>query len=377
MKSALCDQLGIDVPVFAFSHCRDVVVEVCKAGGIGVFGAVGYTPEQVKAELDWIDERVGDRPYGIDVIMPTRDLAQDVPDLNSLIPEEHKGWVEHVMQRYGIAPLPDDDGDSGAHGITGDQIGWQHDIARQLLEEGFRHPNCKVMVNALGTPPDDIMLECRQRGILVGALAGRLKHALSHKAGGVDFIIAQGHEAGGHTGEVTTMVLVPQVVDAVAPTPVLAAGGIGSGRQAAAAMALGAQGVWCGSIWLTSPESEVEPLPKSKLLKASSEDTIRTRMLSGKPARMLKSTWTEAWDEPDCPGFLPMPLQGMLVMEANHRISRAQNEELAFYPTGQVVGQMNQEKDCRTIMYELLEEYADTIERLHGDLHAGAVGEQI
>lgn len=370
MKTEICERLGIDVPVFAFTHCRDVVVEVCKAGGIGVFGAVGYTPEQLKAELDWIDERVGDAPYGIDVIMPMKDLAQEVPDLGSMIPEEHKAWVEHVMQRYGIPPLPEDNDGGAYHGITGDQIGWQHDIARELLEEGFSHHNCRVMVNALGTPPDDIMAECKAKGILVGALAGRLKHALSHKEGGVDFIIAQGHEAGGHTGEVTTMVLVPQVVDAVAPIPVLAAGGIGSGRQAAAAMALGAQGVWCGSIWLTSPESEVEPLPKSKLIAASSEDTVRTRMLSGKPARMLRSAWTDAWEEEGCPGFLPMPLQGMLVMEANHRINRAGAEDLAFYPTGQVVGQMNTEKDCRSIMYELLEEYADTVDRLHSSLHA-------
>jgi len=370
MKTEICDRLGIDVPVFAFTHCRDVVVEVCKAGGIGVFGAVGYTPEQLKAELDWIDERVGNAPYGIDVIMPMKDLAQEVPDLGSMIPEEHKAWVEHVMQRYGIPPLPEDSDGGAYHGITGDQIGWQHDIARKLLEEGFSHPNCRVMVNALGTPPDDIMAACKAKGILVGALAGRLKHALSPQEGGVGFIIAQGHEAGGHTGEVTTMVLVPQVVDAVAPIPVLAAGGIGSGRQAAAAMALGAQGVWCGSIWLTSPESEVEPLPKSKLIAASSEDTVRTRMLSGKPARMLRSAWTDAWEEEGCPGFLPMPLQGMLVMEANHRINRAGAEDLAFYPTGQVVGQMNTEKDCRSIMYELLEEYADTVDRLHGSLHA-------
>jgi NAD(P)H-dependent flavin oxidoreductase YrpB (nitropropane dioxygenase family) len=273
------------------------------------------------------------------------------------------------MQRYNIPPMPEEaDGKSG-HGISGDQIGWQHAIARASLEEGFKHSNCKVMVNALGTPPADIMAECKAKGILVGALAGRLKHALAHKAGGVDFIIAQGHEAGGHTGDVTTMVLVPQVVDAVAPLPVLAAGGIGSGRQVAAAMALGAQGVWCGSIWLTSPESEVAPLQKSRLIDASSEDTVRTRMLSGKPARMLKSKWTEAWNEPDCPGFLPMPLQGMLVMEANHRIDRAQDKELAFYPVGQVVGQLNQEKACRTIMYELMEGYADTVERMHANLH--------
>ena len=111
-----------------------------------------------------------------------KDLAKDVSDLDSLIPEEHKAWVEHVMQRYNIPPLPEEADGESSHGISGDQIGWQHDIARPSLEEGFRHPNCKVMVNALGTPPDDIMAECKERDILVGALAGRLKHALAHKA---------------------------------------------------------------------------------------------------------------------------------------------------------------------------------------------------
>ncbi|KEQ18445.1 NAD(P)H-dependent flavin oxidoreductase [Endozoicomonas numazuensis] len=366
MKTDLCKKLGLDAPIFAFTHCRDVVVEVSKAGGIGVFGAAGYTPEQLKQELDWIQDKVGDKPFGIDVIMPNNYMGDEVPDLEAMIPEEHKVWVESVMQKYDIPPLPRDlDGDS-YHSVNGSDIGWTHKICRQLLEVAFEYPNLKVMVNALGTPPQDILDTCKEKGILVGALAGKVKHAVAHKEGGLDFVVAQGHEAGGHTGKVTTMVLIPQVVDAVHPMPVLAAGGIGGGRQMAAAMALGAEGVWCGSVWLTSPESEVEPLPKRKLIEATSEDTVQSKMISGKPARMLRSKWTDEWESEECPGALPMPLQGMLAQEAHIRIARAQNEELAFYPTGQIVGMMNEEKGCKTIMYDMLNEYLESLERLNG-----------
>ena len=364
MNNALCRRLGIELPIFAFTHCRDVVVAVSRAGGIGVLGAAGFTPEQLGQELDWISARLGDKPFGIDVIMPKKFESGEVPDLQSMIPAGHKAWVEDVLARHGVAPLPADADAGTHHGISGEQIGWTHDLCRQLLDVAFGYPGVKVMVNALGTPPADVLAECRARGILVGALAGKVKHALAHKHGGVDFVIAQGHEAGGHTGEITTMVLVPQVVDAVAPLPVLAAGGIANGRQVAAAMALGAAGVWCGSVWLTTPESEVAPLPKKKLLAAGSDATVRSRVISGKPARMLRSGWTDAWESPDCPGFLPLPLQGMLTQEAHLRIARSENEELAFYPCGQTVGLCNDERDCRTVIADMLNEYVDTVERL-------------
>ena len=366
MKTDICRQLGIDAPIFAFTHCRDVVVEVSKAGGLGVLGCAGFTPAQLEQELNWIQEKIGDKPFGIDVIMPKSYVGDDVPDLQSMIPEEHKAWVQSILQKYDIPDLPSDFFEDGSHHVSGEEIGWTHKICRELIDVAFQYPGMKVLVNALGTPPEDILAACKEKGILVGALAGRVKHAIAHKEGGLDFVIAQGHEGGGHTGDVTTMVLVPQIVDAVSPLPVLAAGGIASGRQAAAGMALGAQGVWCGSIWLTSQESEVGPIQKDKLLNATSEDTVRTRMLSGKPARMLRSKWTDEWDSQECPGFLPMPLQGMLVQEANLRIDKAQHEELAFYPTGQAVGMTNNETTCRSIVFDMMTDFVESIERLHG-----------
>src|SRR5213079_3521519 len=156
--------------------------------------------------------------------------------------------------------------------------------------------------------------------VRVAALAGKPQHAERSLARGVDLIVAQGTEAGGHTGEISTMVLVPEVVDAVSPTPVLAAGGIGNGRQIAASLALGAQGVWCGSVWLTTEEAETHPIVKEKFLAASSSDTVRSRASTGKPARQLRTAWTEAWDSPDNPDPLPMPLHGMLIADAQRRM---------------------------------------------------------
>ena len=217
-----------------------------------------------------------------------------------------------------------------------------------LMDVAFSHP-IKLIVNALGPPPPDMIERAHSNGVLVGALAGKKAHAVRHVASGVDIIIAQGHEAGGHTGDIGTMVLVPEIVDAVAPTPVLAAGGIGSGRQVAASMALGAQGVWCGSVWLTTLEAETHPVVKEKFLGATSSDTLRSRSRTGKPARQLRSAWTDEWEGESSPGTLPMPLQPMLIAQASRQVDRAamnpENKgavELSNYFVGQIVGSMNE-----------------------------------
>ncbi len=198
----------------------------------------------------------------------------------------------------------------------------------------------------------------------VAALAGKAVHAERHVQNGVDLVVAQGYEAGGHTGEISTMVLVPEVVDAIAPAPVLAAGGIGTGRQIAAALALGAQGVWLGSLWLTTAESDASPAVSQAYLEATSADTVRSRCYTGKPARMLRNAWTDAWVDPEGPGPLGMPLQNILTSEANARIARSGRKDLAFAPVGQIVGRMNEVRPVRDVMYQLVEEYIETVERL-------------
>ena len=368
MHTSLCDMFGIEYPIFAFTHCRDVAVAVSKAGGLGVLGAVGFTAEQLEIELQWIDEHIEGKPYGVDTVMPQKavDVHGSSPDdliaqINAMIPDRNRQFVDDLMERFHVAPLPEGD---ESHGV----IGWAEDVARSHVEVAFAHP-IKLIANALGSPPKDVIDRAHDQGIKVAALAGKPQHAQRHVNNGVDIIVAQGYEAGGHTGEVATMVLVPEVVDAVAPTPVLAAGGIGSGRQIAAALSLGAQGVWLGSLWLATAESNSAPEQIERYLKASSSDTVRSRCFTGKPARMLRSEWTDAWEDPSGPGPLGMPLQNILTADANARLMRSRRD-LSVTPVGQIVGSMNKVESVRDVMFRLVEEYIATVERLDQGLEA-------
>ena len=370
MRTAVTDMLGIDVPIFAFSHCRDVVAAVSRAGGIGVLGAVAHSPEQLEIDLKWIEDEVGDKPYGVDLIVPAKYAGDEgggysLQDVAQLIPAEAKEFVDDILARYDVPPLPADEGErparpnalAGAAPFSANRAGPQLEIA-------LAHKTAFV-ANALGPPPQFLIERVKEEGRLVGALAGKAVHAERHVQAGVDVIIAQGSEAGGHTGEIGSMVLIPEVVDAVAPVPVLGAGGIGRGRQMAAAMALGAQGVWCGSVWLTTDEAETHPVVKDKMLAATSADTLRSRSLTGKPARMLRSAWTDEWDRPDTPDPAGMPLQSILTGEAQARIRRAAYvkgsgaEKLANYFVGQIVGNMNQPKKAAQVVYEMVEEFIE------------------
>ena len=370
MKTEVADMLAVEYPILAFSHCRDVVAAVTNAGGFGVLGAVAHTPKQLEIDLTWIDEHVAGKPYGVDLLLPQKYEGADQGGLDrealrQLLPAEQQAFVDDIMARYQVPELDDEQREAVSRlgGMNVSPKGYE-----PLLDVAFDHP-IKLIASALGPPPAELIDRAHAAEVLVAALAGTKEHALRHKEIGVDIIVAQGTEGGGHTGEVATMVLVPEVVDAVAPTPVLAAGGIGNGRQIAAAMALGAQGVWCGSVWLTTEEAETQPVIKQKYLAARSKDTVRSRSITGKPARMLKTKWTEEWERPDGPGPLGMPLQPLLVSEAQARINRAANtpgsgaEELATYFVGQVVGQMNVTKKAGQVVLDMVSEYADVVVR--------------
>ena len=369
MTPAIASTFGIDFPLFAFSHCRDVVVAVSKAGGLGVFGALHYTPDQLREELRWIEDHLDGRPYGVDLVIPERYVRADAEgrqefgaaDLWQMIPEGHVRFANDLCDRFGVPPLA-----GGATLRDTAELAWSEQVARRQLDVALEFSPA-LLVNALGVPPRDVVERVRAKGIRIGALAGSVRHALKQKEAGVDLIIANGYEAAGHTGEITTMVLVPQVVEAVAPLPVLAAGGIATGRQMAAAMVLGAQGVWTGSVWLTSAESELDPVVRDKLVAASSEQTARTRCITGKPARHLVTPYTEAWDAPDTPDPLPMPLQTMATTAALTRISRALQagsegaRELVTSPAGQAIGLITQVRGCRQIVQEFRESFADAL----------------
>jgi len=365
--------LGIEFPIFAFSHCRDVVAAVSRAGGMGVLGAVAFTPEQLEVELNWIDAHVDGKPYGVDVVMPASYVGADLSALEAMIPAEHRTFVSGILDKYAVPELPE--GEPQPRGL----LSWTYEGARPQVDIALAHP-IKLLANALGTPPPDVVEKVHAKGVHIAALVGRADQALKQVEGGTDIVIASGYEAGGHTGEVATMVLVPEVVRAVHPAPVLAAGGIGSGRQMAAAMALGADGVWTGSIWLTVRESDTNPVIVEKLLTASSRDTVRSKSLSGKPARLLKTAWTEAWDGPESPGTLPMPLQYMVNAGAQSRVHRfahvetSRAKELAGSPVGQIVGSMNSVRAVRDVIYEMVTEYVETISGMAEGLPTSTTG---
>ena len=373
MRTRAAELLGVEYPICAFSHCRDVVAAVTNAGGFGVLGAVAHSPRRLDAELTWISEQTGGKPYGVDLLLPPNYVGAerggiDAVQIRELLPEQHRAFLDDLLARYGIA-VPDDADRTPPGSLNISPKGYQ-----PLLDVAFAH-DIRLIASALGPPPPDLVERAHASDVVVAALAGTTAHALRHAAAGVDLIVAQGTEAGGHTGEVATMVLVPEVVDAVAPVPVLAAGGIARGRQLAAALALGAEGVWCGSVWLTTEEAETMPVVKEKFLAATSSDTVRSRSLTGKPARMLRTAWTDEWERPDTPDPLGMPLQSALIGDPQLRINAAAGHpgakaaELATYFVGQVVGSLNKVRPTRAVVLDMVGEFIDTIDRL-GELAA-------
>ncbi|MCO8125797.1 nitronate monooxygenase family protein [Acidimicrobiia bacterium EGI L10123] len=372
MRTAVTERLGIEFPILAFSHCRDVVAAVTNSGGMGVLGAVAHSPKQLEIDLDWIAAETKGKPFGVDLLIPQKFVGADdggleVGSLRDLIPAEHREWLDGLLAQNGIPPLPEDDAEA-VRSYGGMRV--DPKSMAPLVDISFAK-GVSLMASALGPPPPWLIERAKAEGeVPVAALAGSLEHAIRHDQAGADLIIAQGTEAGGHTGEVATMVLVPEVVDAV-QAPVLAAGGIGRGRQIAASLALGAEGVWCGSVWLTTQEAETSDVIKDKFLAAPSSGTVRSRSLTGKPARMIRTDWTDAWESEPSPGPLGMPLQSLLVAEAQSRIARVAAKDegarrLSTYFVGQIVGSMNTVQPAARVVLDMVEEFIDAVERLDG-----------
>ncbi|MEV0933475.1 NAD(P)H-dependent flavin oxidoreductase [Streptomyces phaeochromogenes] len=361
MQTELSKKLGVEHALFGFTPFPAVVAAISRAGGFGVLGAVRYTaPDDLKRDLDWIEAHVDGMPYGLDVVMPAKKVeGVTEADVEAMIPEGHRQYVKDTLAKYGVPELAE--GEASGWRITG----WMEQVARNQLDVAFDYP-IKLLANALGSPPADVIQRAHDQNVLVAALAGSARHARKHAEAGIDIVVAQGYEAGGHTGDIASMVLTPEVVEAVDPLPVLAAGGIGSGQQMAAALTLGAQGVWLGSIWLTVTEADMHSRALTrKLLAAGSGDTVRSRALTGKPARQLRTEWTDAWDDPNGPGTLPMPLQGLLVADAVSRIQRHEVEPLLGTPVGQIVGRMNSERSVQEVVDDLTRDFEKAVDRLN------------
>jgi NAD(P)H-dependent flavin oxidoreductase YrpB (nitropropane dioxygenase family) len=376
MNNAVCRLTGCEFPLFAFSHCRDVVVAVSKAGGFGVLGATRFTPDQLEEELAWIDAHIDDAPYGVDVLVPevidprVADFA-DNAQRAAAVSDEHRRFTAGLLHNYGVEVAPDEVVRyQGRAGITPENGYAQMEVA-------FRHP-IRLIANALGIAPPKMIEEGKKRGIPVAALVGAKEHALRQASAGVDIIVAQGTEAGGHCGEVSTLVLIPEVVRALKQgghdIPVLAAGGIMTGAQMAGMMAAGAQGAWTGSVWLATTEAETSEAFRDKMIAARSRDTVRSRSRTGKPARQLKTAWHEAWDGPDSPGTLPMPLMGMVSEPSFQRIEKAVvngNEaarDLVSYFVGQGVGLVDQVRSAKGVVQDFREEFVEALGELNAML---------
>ena len=373
MHTQLTERFGIDYPIFGFTPSQDVAAAISRAGGMGVLGCVRFNDAtELDETLEWMHENTDGKPFGVDVVMPAKIPTEGSKvDLDAMIPPEHRAFVERTLADLGVPPLEQ------ADGLNLGVLGWLHSVARShvdvAMEHASRYGQIKLIANALGSPPDDVIATAHEHGVQVAALAGAKNHALHHVQAGVDIVIAQGYEGGGHTGEVTSMILWPELVDAVGDmVPVLAAGGVGSGRQMAAAIALGAQGVWMGTYWLTAAEYRLGKEPgtdgpsvvQQALLDATSRDTVRRRIYSGKPARLLKTAWTDAWDAPGAPEPLPMPLQNLLVGEAHARISLSDDPRVVAMPAGQIVGRCNAITPVADLIADLVSEYEEAVGRI-------------
>ncbi|HEX7565440.1 MAG TPA: nitronate monooxygenase [Bradyrhizobium sp.] len=371
MKSPICDMLGIEFPLLAFSHCRDVVAAVSRAGGFGVLGATSHSPESVEQELKWIDDHVDGKPYGLDVLIPENISTSGEKNvtwksLEARVSPEHRAFTRNLLKKYGVELTASNVADNQPQPFDAQQ-------ALEVLDASFRHP-IRLIANALGVPPKAMIDMGKKHNVPVAALVGAKEHALRQVAAGVDILVVQGTEAGGHCGEVSTMVLVPEVIKAIKPirdVPVLAAGGIMNGRQMAACMAMGAAGVWTGSVWLATVESETTEIFREKMIAASSRDAVRSKGRTGKPARQLRSVWTDAWDHgPDSPGALPMPLQSIISRDAFNSIDRAaaagnaQARDLVSYFVGQGVGLIDSVKSAGDVVQELKEDFIEAVEHL-------------
>jgi len=364
MRTEATEMFGIELPIFAFSHCRDVVLEATRAGGMGVLGAAWMTPDELEVALNWIDERCDGKPYAVDIVFPgTYEDVGAEDDPQERIPAGHREFVDRLMTDADIPPLLESD-EAEFNREFGDRMKMTPSESERCLEIALRHPNVTFIVNAMGVPPRHVVDRIHAHGLKVGSLVGTVRHALKQRDLGVDVIIGQGSEAGGHVGTISSMVLWPQLVDAIHPVPVLAAGGIGRGRQFVAAMALGAAGIWCGSIWLGSRESDLNADMREALFKAKAEDAVVSKSMTGKACRILRSKYTDAWDNAAKVKPLTFPMQSILGGVPLRRAERAHRMDYWTYAVGQVVGDMNEETSVRSIFNDMLGEYVDSMEVL-------------
>lgn len=357
LNTRLCEEYGCEYPLVAFVHTKDVVASVTNAGGIGVYGANSLTPDELRSDIRWIRERVGDKPFGVDLLLPASFVSGNREDLEEQIPEGHRAFIQQLTEDNDI-PEPKE----VPKAPRGDLLREARTKLDVILEE-----HVPIFASGLGSPAF-ILEEAHAAGTKVWGLVGLPRQARREIEAGIDLVIAQGADSGGHSGRIGTFSLVPAVVEIAkaSNTPVLAAGGVTTGRHLVAAISLGAVGVWCGTIWQATNESETDMAMKQRLVESSAEDVVKSRASTGKPVAQIRSKWTDAWSQPDAPDPLPMPLQGMLVGQFKQAVDDHKVEDFMSVPSGTGVGFIDRVKPAAQVVAEIIDDAHDTIERMAG-----------
>ncbi len=373
LRTPLCDLLGIEVPIIQAGMGWDkeglttppaLVAAVSNAGGLGCIGGSSIRPEVIRQRIRAV-RQLTDRPFGVDITLPKMEDVK-IPDPDEVRREieekfpKHAKFTEELIPRLGLKPQPPDRKSwVKTPAATREQL-------KVILEE-----KVPILIIGLGDTAEVVPL-AHERGIKVMALAGAVKHALSHARKGTDVIIAQGYEAGGHTGTIANFPLIPQIVDAVKPLPVVAAGGIADGRGVAAALALGAVGVWCGTAFLVSEECGIHPLFKKQILHGSSEDFVRTAYTSGHYARHFLSPVISAWIHSGLEA-MPTPYQGNAMDEIRRAAEAAGRIEVLQVPGGQVAGMLSAEKSVKRAQ-EIVARMVEEAAHILNDIRSQYVG---
>lgn len=355
LNTPICQRLGARLPIFGFSHSLEVVAAVTNNGGIGIWGATRNTPEEIREGLAQLTAAVGGRPFGVDLVLPQGMPASDDRALmEAQIPDEHRNFVVGLRDKYGV---PDD-------GLPGTRSRFvrSEEMANRQFAEIMASP-VPIFAAGVGSPPEKVA-EAKAKGKTVISLVGAPKHAKRALAAGADMLVAQGYEAGAHTGDIGTYALVPQIVRLAGDVPVIVAGGVASGEHIAAALALGGAGVWMGTAWLFTREHGMDPVILEKLVAAGSSDTIRSRADSGKTLRQIKTAWTEEWEGVGAPTPLQMPNQDILVGDFLGSVDRNRVETLMKSEAGQSVAYFDHETDVKTVMDSLERQASDSLHRL-------------
>jgi NAD(P)H-dependent flavin oxidoreductase YrpB (nitropropane dioxygenase family) len=349
LTTRICEEYGIRYPVFGFAHSVNAVIGITNAGGLGVFGGTRSTPEEIEEAMATIRAAVGDKPFGIDLVMPPGMPAHDNrAAIEAEIPLEHRKFVAGIIEKYRVPA-------STKPGMRSRFVRSTEMEDQQL--DAVMASDVDLFACGIGAPPRAID-RAKSLGKKTCALVGSPHHMQRALQTGIDLVVAQGYDAGAHTGQIGTFSLVPQIVELAGDLPVLAAGGVATGRHVAASLMLGAQGVWIGTAWLTTREHEdhMSALNQQKLLQAGPEDTVISRADSGKTLRQIRSAWSMEWSAEGVPAPLKMPYQDILVGDLLGAIDEHNVEPLVHSPAGQGIGWFNEVNTVEEVMQNLIDE---------------------